>query len=462
MLFHVVPEDIFRDRALYSRPRYYRRNPRGQPKHLGNMGFLHNVLRPLMVMSHNNLKSENCEGKLPCDTQKCQGVKRRGAKMEERPSKKRHTESITASFDFRGFSADEIKVKATDNAIVVCGRHDDPSNSFRVTRRLRLPPGVDKTAAVCRYTDGRVILEIPASPNHCVEDKPERQEHEKKAEGGEEKTAISDSSRTSDGEDDGGLEIEKEVQAAFQESMKLLSTVFGLPVVERKEKKDVPNGSSEKEEQPAEQTTTDRADPRPEEDNKATAGPLDKQTDVEEEGQKEKGQGEDKCLTLKYNEKPSLRHDPSDNAHVEEQTTGDSTPPEQTTVQNVEEDEILERKVSDGKEDAEKIQIKVNENHPVSSTPQDFLIRLDLSNYKPEDIRVVVRNDDLIVEAEHEKKCDGYSETETLRRCIRLPDKVDQSKLTSVLNAEGELTIQAPFMSQTISGEEEITIPVVW
>ncbi|XP_067684079.1 uncharacterized protein [Haliotis asinina] len=454
MLFHVVPEDIFRDRALYSRPRYYRRTPLCQQQYLGDMGFLHDVLRPLMVMSRNNPKFESCQGGRPCDTQKYQGVKRRGTQMEERPTQKRQSDSVTASLDFRGFSADEIKVKATDKSIIVCGRHDTPGNSFRVTRKLPLPPGVDRTAVVCRYTDGRVILEIPASAKHRVEDKPERQEVEKKAEH-KEKKAISDSSGTSDGEDDGGLEIEKEVQAAFRESMKLLSTVFGLPVVERKEKKDVPNGSPEEDELPAEQTTTDRADPRPDEDNKTTTGPIDKQTDVEEEGQKEKEQEEDTCLMLKYDDEPSVRPDPSDNAHVEVQTTDDSVPPEQTNVRNMDEDEE-ERLMSDGKED-----VKVDENHQILSS-QDFEIRLDLSNYKPEDIRVDVRNGDVIVEAKRENKCDGYSETETLRRCIRLPDKVDRSMLTSVLNAEGALTIQAPFLSQTISGEEEITIPVVW
>ncbi|XP_046577153.1 alpha-crystallin A chain-like [Haliotis rubra] len=180
--------------------------------------------------------------------------------------------------------------------------------------------------------------------------------------------------------------------------------------------------------------------------------------DVEEE----KGQEEDTCLMLKYDEKPSLRHDPSDIARLEEQTTAVSVLPEQTTDRNTDEDEEVERLMSDGDEDAESILIKADENLPVSSSSQDFEIRFDLSNYKPEDIRVVVSNGDVTVEAERESKCDGYSETETLRRRIRLPDKVDQSMLTSVLNAEGEMTIQAPFLSQTISGKEEQTVPIVW
>ncbi|XP_046577154.1 uncharacterized protein LOC124285050 [Haliotis rubra] len=461
MLFHVVPEDIFRERASYSRPCYYQRNPRCQQQQLANMGFLNDILRPLMVMSHNNPQSESCHG------ENCQRVTRRGTQKGERPSQKRQPESMTASLDFRGFSADEIKVKVTDNSIVVCGRHDGPSNSFRVTRRLPLPPGVDKTGVTCRYVDGEVILEIPASAKHSVEDKQEREEGEKKAEH-KEKRVRSDPARTSDTDDDeyddGGMEGEKEVQAALQEGMKhLFSTMFGLPVVERKEKKVLSNGSPDKEEETTEQTTTDpdREEPRPEDDNKTTDGSFDKQMDVEEE----KGQEEDTCLMLKYDEKPSLRHDPSDIARLEEQTTAVSVLPEQTTDRNTDEDEEVVRLMSDGDEDAESILVKADKNLPVSSSSQDFEIRFDLSNYKPEDIRVVVSNGDVTVEAERESKCDGYSgysETETLQRRIRLPDKVDQSMLTSVLNAEGEMTIQAPFLSQTISGKEEQTVPIVW
>ncbi|XP_046558343.1 cilia- and flagella-associated protein 251-like [Haliotis rubra] len=257
----------------------------------------------------------------------------------------------------------------------------------------------------------------------------------------------------------------KEVQAALQEGMKhLFSTMFGLPVVERKEKKDLSNGSPDKEEQPAEQMTTDKdtEEPFPEAYNKTAAGSFDKQMDVEEERSEEEKEQEDTCLMLKYDEKPSLRHDTSDIGYVEEQTTADSAPPEQTTDQNTEEDEDVESLMSDGEEDAESILIKADENLPVSSSSQDFEIRFDLSKYKPEDIRVVVRNGDVIVEAERESQCDGYSETESLQRRIRLPDKVDLSMLTSILNSEGEMTIQAPFQSQTISGKEDKTIPVVW
>ncbi|XP_067684241.1 uncharacterized protein [Haliotis asinina] len=453
MLFHVVPEDILRDRAVYSRSCCFQRGPRYQQQRLGNVDFLHNILRPLMVMSHNNTGPESCYGRRPCDTQKCQGGKRRGAQISDHPSKKRHPESMTACLDFRGFSADEIKVKVTDNAIVVCGRHDDHSNSFQVTRRLPLPRGVDKTGVTCRYIDGDVILEIPASTIYSVEDKPERREDEKKAEHKEK--ATSDPARTRDAdnkEDGGGMEIGKDVQAAFQEGMKhVLSSVFGLPDVEMKEKKDLLNECSEKEEQ-TEQTSTDKEESCPEEHDKTTTGSFEKQMDVEEE----KGQEGDTCLMLKYDEKPSLKHDPTDIAYLEKQT-GDSIPDEQTKVLKL--DEKVERLMSDVGED---VHVKADEIIPVSSTSQDFEIRFDLSNYKPEDIRVVVRDDDVIVEAERESIRDGYSETETLRRRIRLPDNMDQSMLTSVLNAEGEMIIQAPFLSRTISGNEEKSIPVVW
>nr|ABR57318.1 small heat shock protein 26 [Haliotis discus hannai] len=164
---------------------------------------------------------------------------------------------------------------------------------------------------------------------------------------------------------------------------------------------------------------------------------------------------------LKYDEKLSLTDDADDFLHVEKQTTGDSAP-EKTTVRIMHEDEDVARLMSDGEEDVDRTQAEADEKAPALSTSQYFQIRFDLSSYKPENIRVVVRSGDVIVEAEHESTCDSYSETETLRRRIRLPDKVDQSMLTSVLNAEGEMTIQAPFLSQAISGKDEKIVPIIW
>ncbi|XP_071082941.1 dynein heavy chain-like protein 2 [Haliotis cracherodii] len=464
MLFHVVPENVFGDRAGYSRPCYYPRHPCRRQQQLSNMGFLHDILRPLMVMSHNNPGSESCHGRRPCDTETCQGVTRRGAQKGECPSQKQVPKSRIACLDFRGFSADEIKVKVTDSAVVVCGRHDDPGNSFRVTRTLPLPPGVDKTGIICRYVDGKVTIEIPASAKDSVEDKPEKQEDEKKVEHKEENIQT-DPTRTSDtgddDDDDGGMEIDREAQAAFQVGMEhltgLFSSIFGLPP---EEKKDLVIGSPDKKEESAEQANTalDREEPRPEDDNTTETESL----DVEEErSEEEKGEEGDTCLMLKYDEKLSLTDDADDFLHVEKQTTGDSAP-EQTTVRIMHKEEEVARLMSDGEEDVDKTQAEIDEKAPASSTSQYFQIRFDLSSYKPDDIRVVVRSGDVIVEAERESTCDGYSETETLRRRIRLPDKVDQSMLTSVLNAEGKMTIQAPFLSQAISWKEEKTVPVIW
>ncbi|XP_046336207.2 uncharacterized protein LOC124118147 [Haliotis rufescens] len=468
MLFHVVPENMFGDRAGCSRPCFYRRHPCRRQQQLSNIGFLHDILRPLMVMSHNNPGSERCHGRRPCDTDTCQGVTRRGTQKEECPSQKQVPKSMIACLDFRGFSADEIKVKVTDSAVVVCGRHDDPENSFRVTRTLPLPPGVDKTGIICRYVDGKVTLEIPASAKDSVEDKSERQEDEKKVEHKEENIKT-DPTRTSnagdDDDDDDGMGIDREAQAAFQVGMEhltgLFSSIFGLPP---EEKKDLLHRSPDEKEEPAEQTNTglDRDEPRPEDDNTTETESLGDLTDVEEErSEEEKGEKGDTCLMLKYDEKMSLTDDADDFLHVEKQTTGDSAP-EQTTVRIMPEDEDVARLTSDREEDVPKTEVEAENKVPVSSTSPDFEIRFDLSSYKPDNIRVVVRSGDVIVEAERESKYDGYSETETLRRRIRLPDKVDQSMLTSVLNAEGEMTIQAPFLSQAISGKEEKTVPVIW
>ncbi|XP_046354378.1 uncharacterized protein LOC124133843 isoform X2 [Haliotis rufescens] len=460
MLFHVVPENVFGDRAGYSRPCYYRRHPCRRQQQLSNIGFLHDILRPLMVMSHNNPESECCHSRRLCDTESG------GAQRGECPAQKQVPKSMIACLDFRGFSAGEIKVKVTDSAVVVCGRHDDPGNSFRVTRTLPLPPGFDRTGIICRYVDGKVTLEIPASTKVTVEEKPEKQKDEKKIEQKEEniKTDPTRTSDTGDDDDDDGLEIDSEVQAAFQVGMEhltgLFSSIFGLPP---EEKKDLVNRSLDKKEEPAEQTNTglDRDEPRSE-DNTTETESLDDLTDVEEEiSEEEKGEEEDTCLMLKYDEKLSLTDDADDFLHVEKQTTGDSAP-DQTTVRIMPEGEDVARLTSDREEDVEKTQVKAEEKVPISSTPQDFKIRFDLSSYKPDDIRVVVRSGDVIVEAERENKHDEYTETETLRRRIRLPEKVDQSMLTSVLNAEGEMTIQAPFLSQAISGKEDKTVPVIW
>jgi HSP20 family molecular chaperone IbpA len=70
---------------------------------------------------------------------------------------------------------------------------------------------------------------------------------------------------------------------------------------------------------------------------------------------------------------------------------------------------------------------------------------LAVKNYRPEQIKVSVKNDELIVQAENVYNDNNRSERSFLTKSITLPPGTRAEQLRSFLNADGQLEIEAPF-----------------
>lgn len=67
-------------------------------------------------------------------------------------------------------------------------------------------------------------------------------------------------------------------------------------------------------------------------------------------------------------------------------------------------------------------------------------------NFRPEQIKVSVKNDELLVQAEHVYNDNNRSERSFLTKSITLPPGTQIEQLRSFLNNDGQLEIEAPFI----------------
>jgi len=105
-----------------------------------------------------------------------------------------------------------------------------------------------------------------------------------------------------------------------------------------------------------------------------------------------------------------------------------------------------------------KLHHKVNCNDP-----KKFEVKLNVTNFTPEEITVKVAGNNLLVEGKHEEKQDknghGYVSRQFTRR-YTLPDDVDLEQLSSSMDAKGKtLTIHAPKKKLQLDGSERV-IPI--
>ncbi len=71
---------------------------------------------------------------------------------------------------------------------------------------------------------------------------------------------------------------------------------------------------------------------------------------------------------------------------------------------------------------------------------------LEVKNYRPEQIKVSVKNNELIVQAENVYYDNNRSERSFLTKSITLPPGTQVEQLRSFLNIDGQLEIEAPFV----------------
>lgn len=74
-----------------------------------------------------------------------------------------------------------------------------------------------------------------------------------------------------------------------------------------------------------------------------------------------------------------------------------------------------------------------------------FQLQLDLADFKPEEVRVSLVGNQVIVRARSERKSDGGSTfVREFSHSVTLPDNVDPDTVRSVLNSDGSLCIEGP------------------
>ena len=75
---------------------------------------------------------------------------------------------------------------------------------------------------------------------------------------------------------------------------------------------------------------------------------------------------------------------------------------------------------------------------------KNFAVKLNLSGYKPDEIKVQLRGQEVTVTGKQRSEVDDLQWSRDYHRRILLPDDVDLSSVTSRLSKEGLLTIEAP------------------
>ncbi|KJH51016.1 Hsp20/alpha crystallin family protein [Dictyocaulus viviparus] len=87
---------------------------------------------------------------------------------------------------------------------------------------------------------------------------------------------------------------------------------------------------------------------------------------------------------------------------------------------------------------------RANDEHEVINDSTKFVISLDVSQFKPEELRVHLNGRDVLIEGNQEKSSDiGYVQKSFIKRCT-LPDDADLDAIETNLNDLGRLLIETP------------------
>ncbi|XP_039250488.1 body wall muscle protein HR-29-like [Styela clava] len=118
-------------------------------------------------------------------------------------------------------------------------------------------------------------------------------------------------------------------------------------------------------------------------------------------------------------------------------------------------------------DDASSVTVE-REGQEVNGNPNKYEMKISVQDFEPEDLKVKVQGNDLIVEArKEEKKEEGGMLAHSFRqfrRTFTLPEGVDKKNLTSALSRGGILEIEAPRVApvQVEKQEEKKKIDVTF
>ncbi|XKL62730.1 hypothetical protein PGB90_002563 [Kerria lacca] len=81
----------------------------------------------------------------------------------------------------------------------------------------------------------------------------------------------------------------------------------------------------------------------------------------------------------------------------------------------------------------------------IKNTKEEFTVSLDVQQFKPEEIKVKVTDDYIIIEGKHEEREDEYGFiSREFSRKYKLPSNVKREAITSTVSSDGLLSIVAP------------------
>jgi HSP20 family molecular chaperone IbpA len=95
----------------------------------------------------------------------------------------------------------------------------------------------------------------------------------------------------------------------------------------------------------------------------------------------------------------------------------------------------------------------------IDNTGNSYKMNIDVSGFKPEDIKVSLKDRVLTIEAKMEQKSeDGSRLYQEVSKTYTLPDNVELENLKSLLTNDGVLAIEAPLAIQDEMKPKEIPI----
>uniref|UniRef100_A0A224XLC9 Putative small heat shock protein n=1 Tax=Panstrongylus lignarius TaxID=156445 RepID=A0A224XLC9_9HEMI len=95
----------------------------------------------------------------------------------------------------------------------------------------------------------------------------------------------------------------------------------------------------------------------------------------------------------------------------------------------------------------------------VETDKNEFRVNLDVQQFKPEELKVKVVDDCIVVEGKHNERSDqhGFISRQFTRR-YNIPENVDKTALVSNLSSDGVLTLKAPKIAMPEKEAREIPI----
>jgi crystallin alpha B len=97
----------------------------------------------------------------------------------------------------------------------------------------------------------------------------------------------------------------------------------------------------------------------------------------------------------------------------------------------------------------------------VANDPNKFVVKLDCSHFKPEEIEVKTIDNNIMIHGKHEEKMDkhGWVTREFTRR-YALPEECQAKEVTSSLQPSGVLLIEAPKKRLEPIKDNERVVPI--